>query len=167
MESILPSKRFESGHDGWLKPFARCVPKPSSPDQVWSRGRQRYGNTFSGSGIKFFCGTVFRYKFLELAENGIGSGTHFRTKRYAVTLKVLHFALKIQRNYNLVQFLQISFILRVMGTFADPWAAFSGKFLGFRASDYCVPFLTRKRSIGGNTVSENLDKRLVRIINLP
>ena len=55
-------------------------------EPVQSRGRQRYGNTeyrsavyrFFGSRIENFCGTVLRYKFLELAVNGIGSGTDFR-----------------------------------------------------------------------------------------
>ena len=74
-------------------------------EPVQSRGRQRYGNTeyrsavyrFFGSRIENFCGTVLRYKFLELAVNGIGSGTDFRKKRYTVTVKVLHFSRKIPR----------------------------------------------------------------------
>ena len=74
-----------------------------------TRGRQRYGFTEyrcavyrfcgsgNGSGIENFCGTVLRYKFLEPAVNGIGSGIDFRKKRYTVTVKVLNFSLKIPR----------------------------------------------------------------------
>ena len=76
---------------------------------LYPRGRQRYGiieygsavyrfcGSGNGSGIENFCGTVLRYKFLELAVNGIGSGTDFRKKRYTVTVKVLHFSRKIPR----------------------------------------------------------------------
>ena len=78
-------------------------------ETVLNRGRQRYGITEyrcavyrfcgsgNGSGIENFCGTVLRYKFLEPAVNGIGSGIDFRKKRYTVTVKVLNFSLKIPR----------------------------------------------------------------------
>ena len=77
--------------------------------RVLTRGRQRDGITEyrcavyrfcgsgNGSGIENFCGTVLRYKFLEPAVNGIGSGIDFRKKRYTVTVKVLHFSRKIPR----------------------------------------------------------------------
>ena len=78
------------------------------------RGRQRYGITKyrsavyrfcgsgNGSGIENFCGTVLRYKFLEPAVNGIGSGIDFRKKRFNIFNTLLILTEKIKTVNHLV-----------------------------------------------------------------